>query len=232
MKYFLFLMFFSSCLIVFSQGNQPTNSVTITPNANTTDVKGNIKASGLVEGGSLRVNSLATGNQFAANPIYADVSGNLITGYKIGFYSIPHAAFQQSFSVFGETNAVQPFIIFYSEDLLVPFVLGQYFAIIAPLQVPHKSKLENIKIGFSFGSNTPKSLRVRIRKSSFDGTSSAIIADFNTITSVNYQIVVSNASLNLIEIDNQNYYYSLIIFPTTDWELLNLRGVSIEYRDM
>lgn len=217
---------------MFSQGYQPTNSVTITPTSNTTDVKGNIKANGLIEANSLKSTALATGNPFVANPVYADVSGNLISGYKVGFYSIPPAAFQQSFSVFGETNAVQPYMVFYSEDLLVPFVLSQYFAMIAPLQVPHKSKLENIKIGFSFGSNTPKSLRVRIRKSSFDDTSSAIIADFNTITSVNYQVVVSNASLNLIEIDNQNYYYSLIILPTTDWELLNLRGISIEYRDM
>ena len=232
-KYCLLLTLFSICLKPFAQGNQPTNSVTITPTSTTTDVKGNIKASGLVEANGLKAAGLATGNPFVANPVYANLYGDLVTGYKTGFTSIPPVAFQQNFSAFGsEANIIPSYLIFYSEGTMIPFVLSQNLGFIAPLQLPHKSKLETMKLGFSFGGSTPKSIRIYIRKASMDGTSSVDIADIITPTSANNQFTIVNIPLNLVEIDNQNFYYSIVLFSNSNWEFFYLRGTSIEYRDM
>ncbi len=54
----------------------------------------------------------------------------------------------------------------------------------------------------------------------------------NAPTSANSEITTANIPINLVEIDNENYFYSLLILAVEDWSLFKLYGTSIEYRDM
>jgi hypothetical protein len=231
-KYSLLLAFFSICLKSFAQGPPPTNSVTITPTSNTTDVKGNIKASGLVEANGLKATGLATGNPYVANPVYANIYGDLVTGYKTGFYSIPPAAFHLNYNVFGNTTFLSEYFILYLENSMASLVSSQYYGFIAPMQIPHKSKLVAMNLNFAFGGTTPKSIRIRIVQTPLSGSGSQIIKDITTPTSVNQQVTTANIPLDLIEIDNENYTYVISLSVISNWDSFVLFGTSIEYRDL
>lgn len=232
LKHGLLLFVFSICSNSFSQGPPPTNSVTITPTTNTTDVKGNIKASGLVEASSLKAAGLATGNAFVANPVYANAYGDLVTGYKVGYFSIPPAAFRLNLHLYSDAT------YFYQSDDYVVYT-GSYVGfftgsddkfLLAPLNFPHKSKLSSLKI--SFYSYNAKFIQGAIIRSSFnDSPGETTIFSFNTPVA-NVTTVVAEFPINLIEIDNQNFVYTLQLKSSTNnWGITSIKGVSIEYHD-
>lgn len=232
LQYCLLLALFSICLKSFAQGPLPTNSVTITPTSNTTDVKGNIKASGSVEASSLKAAGLATGNPFVANPVYANVEGHLVTGYKVGYYSIPPAAFKLNLHLYSDAT------YYYQSDDYVLYT-GSYVGfytestgkmLLAPLSFQHKSKLSSLKI--SFYSFNAKFIEGAIIRSSFsDSSGETTIFSFNTPVA-NGTTVITEFPINLIEIDNQNFVYTLQLKSSTNnWVITSIKGVSIEYHD-
>jgi hypothetical protein len=234
MKYYFLLLFLGIYTKNFCQGYQPTYSVTITPTSNTTDVKGNIKASGLVEANSLKATSLATGNPFVVNPVYANADGDLITGYKVGYYSIPPAAFKINYDI--NTDGT---VFLLGADFIVYSPSGMFFLhpstnriALAPIQVPHKSKLSSIKV--SFGSYYSRYINIKIVKVNInDFSSETTLFNHDTAASIDNSLVSENIPLNLLEIDNQNFTYSIVIaLSNSDWSLFSLRGVSIEYQDL
>jgi hypothetical protein len=220
--------------IVFQSVNAqtlPTYSVTITPQQNATDVKGNIKSNGFVEASGMKVTSLATGNPYLANTVYANIDGTLVTGYKTGFHSIPPSVYRFTIDA-NNTTSLGSYVIYYFVSALIPILPDQFIGFLAPFQVPHKSKLVTMKLNFTFGGFTPKSIRILISKTPMNGTGLQYIKDVTTATSDNYQVVTAEIPLDLIEIDNENYFYNIAILPTTNWELFRLYGTSIEYRDL
>lgn len=237
LKYCQFLLLLCIYSNVFSQGNQPTNSVTITPTTNTTDVKGNIKANGLVEASSLKAAGLATGNPFVANPVYANAYGDLITGYKVGYVGIPAAAFHLSLHAY-IYNTEYTFIpdgndyLVYDGRNLSFINNSPNRAIIAPIQLPHKSKLISMKISFSTYFDA-KSLDVSIIQSNLlHGNDQTILHSFTTAATNTNQLVTEVIFPNSLEVDNQNYLYSIKIGSTSNnWSGVYFRGVVIEYHD-
>lgn len=223
--FFLLLGIYSK---VFSQGYHPTNSVTITPTSNTTNVKGNIKASGLVEANSLKATSLATGNPFVVNPVYVSADGDLITGYKVGYYSIPPAAFKINYDI--NTDGID--FIVYTASGMIFYHPSTNRIVLAPIQVPHRSKLSSIKL--TFGSYYSRFINIKIVKVKInDFSSETTLFNPDTAASIENSLVSENIPLNLLEIDNENFTYSIVIaVSNNDWTLFNLRGISIEYRDL
>lgn len=234
-----FIIFLLAVFTVFYSNAQmpPSYSVTITPNSTTTAVKGNIKASGLVEASGLKAAGLATGNPFVANPVYADVSGNLITGYKVGYLGIPAAAFR--LSVYAYAYNTENTLIPYGNDFLkydgrnITFINNSPDrVIVAPIQVPHKSKLTSMKISFSTYFD-PKSLDVSIIQSNLlDVNNQTILHSLTTAVTNTNQLVTEVVFPNSLEIDNQNYLYTLRVGSTSNnWAGVYFRGVVIEYHD-
>lgn len=215
----------------------PSYSVTITPNSTTTDVKGNIKGNGLIEANTLKATGLATGNPFVANPVYANAYGDLITGYKVGYLGIPAAAFHLSLHAYIYNNEYT-FIpdgndyLQYDGRNIVFINSSPSRAIIAPIQVPHKSKLTSMKISFSSYFDA-KSLDVSIIRSSLlQANDQTILHSLTTAVTNTNQLVTEVVFPNSLEIDNQNYLYTLKIGSTSNnWAGVYFKGVIIEYHD-
>lgn len=233
------ILFWSVVFMAFYSNAQmpPSYSVTITPNSTTATVKGNFKASGLVEASSLKAAGLATGNPFVANPVYANANGDLITGYKVGYLGIPAAAFHLSVHAYAYNteNALIP----YGNDYLkydgrnITFINNSPDrVIVAPIQVPHKSKLTSMKISFSTYFD-PKSLDVSIIQSNLlNVNDQTILHSLTTAVTNTNQLVTEVIFPNSLEIDNQNYLYTLKIGSTSNnWAGVYFRGVVIEYHD-
>lgn len=211
-----------------------TYSVTIAPGSGTThDVKGGLKVSGVTESSSVKVAGLATGNPYSAQPIYANDQGFLVTGYKVGYLSVPSAAFRKNFDVNsnGEYSAIGSDLFFYDGFQLLSFTPSNNRELFAPLYFPHKSKLSSIKILFSV-SGSPRALIGDLIQASLNDYTGSSIFNFTTPTSENNSAISVEFPINLLEIDNQNFTYTLKLRCSTgDWTLLSIRGVSIEYRD-
>ncbi len=225
------LMFY--VLKTYSQA-APSKAVIISPTANNIqEVQGNIKASGLVEGNSLRSTALATGSYHIVKPIYADADGSLITGYKLGYLSIPPAAFQRSIEIYSDEGAVSYLgddMLFYTGGSLFFVKPSANRRILAPVQVPHKSKLSSLKITYYSSGNRYIEGSI-IKASLIDYMSETPIFTFTTPAIDNSPVLVE-FPIDLIEIDNQNYVYTLQLKSSTnDWTSLSIRGVSIEYHD-
>ena len=222
MKNLTFILTF--CVFSFKiQAQTPqTKSVTISPTAgNVEEVNGNIRSNGTIQGNSLKAAGLATGDPFKANPVYANVDGTLVTGYKVGYFSISPAAFRLSVDVQtdGQTYGIGTDYVIYDGNYVGFFLESSGRTLLAPVYVPHKSKLSSLK--FTFASNDAsksRAMTVNIIKASIDNFSNGVsIFSFTT----------------LIEIDNQNYVYTLqLVSSTNDWSLTSVRGVVIEYRDL
>ncbi len=228
------------CLLSFNIQAQTlqTKSVTISPTAgNVEEVKGNIRATGTIESNTLKAAGLATGDPFKANPVYANVDGTLVTGYKVGYFSIPPVAFRLSTDVQtdGQTYGIGTDYVVYDGSYLGLFLESSGRTLLAPVYVPHKSKLSSIK--FTFASNdasNSRAMTVNIIKASIDNFSNGVsIFSFTTPSSLNSTLVTVELPIDLIEIDNQNYVYTLqLISSTNDWSLTSVRGAVIEYRDL
>ena len=237
------LLFFFCCYF-FISGLQaqvpPSYAVTITPSNNTQDVKGNIKASGLIEGNALKSSGLATGNPFVANPVYANVNGDLITGYKVGYLSIPSSAFVLSNQLYNDENDVEVIPFPSGDDYLINSGAGLIFysnsngrILLAPIQIPHASKLTSIKLTFQSLSQA-KTLNVSIVRAHIDtATNEESIFNFTTPASTGLSVIVAQQTIDNLELDNQNYLYTLKITASDNtWPFVVLRGVIIEYHDL
>lgn len=234
-KYCLLLTLFSICLKSFAQGNQPTNSVTITPTSTTTDVKGNIKASGLVEANGLKAAGLATGNPFVANPVYANAYGDLITGYKVGFHSIAPSAFRFTYDLNtnGEYSAYGGDFLFFDAGSVGSLAESVNRRFVAPIYLPHGAKVREIKIGAYSAYNMSRTLKVSLVKTDFLTRAVTTIHEFTTgdISQTNSTEFVS--SVNLVPIDNQNFLYQVFVESSTQtWNIVSLTGIIIEYQDL
>jgi hypothetical protein len=235
LKYYLLFVFSSICLKSISQGQLPTNSVTITPTSNTTDVKGSIKASGLVEANSLKASGLATGNPYVANPVYANVDGNLVTGYRLGYHSIPPSAFRLTLylNTNGEYSSYGPDFLLYDAGSVGSFAESVNRKFVAPVYLPHGAKISEIKIGAFSAYNDSRTLKVSLVQTDFLTRQATTIHEFTTndISQTNSTVFVS--SLNLVLIDNQNFLYQIFVESSTQtWNIVSLTGIIIEYRDM
>ncbi len=222
----VFLVFF-----IKSQAQVPqTKSVTISPTAgNIQEVKGNIKATGIIESNTLKASGLASGNTYIANPVYANSDGTFVTGYKLCYYSIPPIAFHLN----KNNNYVNPLQeITYSNYEMFVLYLNSDLYFITPLQIPHKSKLRALKLSFSFaGLFGARSVRIIITKTAINGSSEQNIVDFTTPTSTNFNPVSVNIPISLDEIDNENYSYCISIKATSEWNNFYLKSSTIEYQD-
>lgn len=239
MKYVSF--FFWCYFVIFSLQAQtpPSYALTITPSNNTQDVKGNIKASGLVEGSALKSTGLATGNPFLAYPVYANATGDLITGYKVGYLSIPSSAFVLNYQLYNDENE-QDFITFPAgDDYIINSGKGLIFysissgrMLLAPIQVPHKSRLTSIKMTF-LSLTESRTFNISIVRAHIDNTSEEE-SIFNFTTPItNSPTVVAQQAIDNLELDNQNYLYTLKITSSDNiWPVVIVRGAIIEYHDM
>ncbi|RFS13559.1 hypothetical protein [Emticicia sp. C21] len=238
MKYVSF--FFWYYFIIFSLQAQtpPSYALTITPSSNTQDVKGNIKASGLIEGSALKSSGLATGNPFLAYPVYANATGDLITGYKVGYLSIPSSAFVLNYQLYNDENETDLLPFPAGDDYLIHSAGGLTFysisngrILLAPIQVPHKSKLTSIKLTFLTLSQS-RTLNISIIRAHIDNTSNEeSIFSFTTPTT-NSPTVVAQQAINNLELDNQNYLYTLKVTSSDNtWPIVIVRGAIIEYHD-
>lgn len=216
--------------------HQQPKSVTIDPNApNLQDVKGNIKVSGITESNSVKVNQLATGNPFVAKPIYADDQGYLITGHKVGYFSIPPVALRLSWDIYneeGELSAGPDFVV-YDGNYLTFIQPSSYRTLLAPLYIPHKSKLSSLKLAFFSNYHVERLLSGSIIKTSIiESTIGTSIFNFSTPASINGAFITVDIPIDLIEIDTQNYVYTLKLESSTnDWTFVSIKGIIIEYRD-
>ncbi|RFS14799.1 hypothetical protein [Emticicia sp. C21] len=71
---------------------------------------------------------------------------------------------------------------------------------------------------------------IRAPLDNFNGATS--IFTFNTPASSNSIILSTNIPIDLLEIDNENFSYSLKLTSSTQsWTLIIIGGSSIEYRD-
>lgn len=230
---FLFLAVFSIFHVANAQ-TTPSYSVTITPNSNTTDVKGNIKASGLVEGSSLKATGLATGDPFVANPVYANAYGDLITGYKVGFHSISPSAFRFTYDINtnGQYSVLGEDFLFYEGGSVGSLAESQNRRFVAPVYLPHGAKIREIKIGAFSAYNVSRTLKVSLVKTDFLTRAVTTIHEFTTndISQSNSTVFVS--TLNLIPIDNQNNLYQIFVESSTQtWDIVSITGIIIEYQD-
>jgi hypothetical protein len=217
--------------IAQAQGTPPPIKLTL--GGHTADVQGNVNATGQIEGNSLKARGLATGSPFIANPVYANADGYLITGYKVGYYSIPPSAFRIDYdintngniSIFGQDLAI------YSESGMIYTTDNSHRGIIAGIQVPHKSKLTSLKA--TYNAATDKTITIKIMKANInDFSASTELFSHTMAVSNNYISVSETIPINLLEIDNQNFTYSIIISSSAiDVSFINLRGISIEYQD-
>lgn len=235
LQFRLVLALFSICLNSFAQGPPPTNSVTITPTSNTTDVKGNIKASGSVEANSLKAAGLATGNPFVANPVYANVEGHLVTGYRLGYHSIPPSAFRLTYylNTNGEYSSYGPDFLLYDAGSVGSFAESVNRKFVAPVYLPHGAKIREIKIGALSAYNESRTLKVSLVKTDFLTRQVTTIHEFTTndISQSNSTVFVS--SFDLVPIDNQTFLYQIFVESSTQtWNIVSLTGIIIEYRDM
>jgi len=157
----------------------------------------------------------------------------LVTGYKTGFYSISPAAFRLNLHLHSDSTP------FYQGDDFVDYT-GSYVGfytesankfLLAPLNFQHKSKLASLKI--TFYSFNPKFIQGSIVRASLSSTQNeATIFSFDTPVA-NGTTVTVEFPINLLEIDNQNYVYTLQLKSSTNnWVLSSIIGVSIEYRDI
>lgn len=214
--------------------HQQPKSVTIDPNApNLQDVKGNIKVLGITESNSVKVNQLATGNPLVAKPIYADDQGYLITGYRVGYFSIPPVALRLSWDIYGGDLYVGPDFVVYDGNYLTFIQPSSYRELLAPLYIPHKSKLSSLKLAFFSNSNVERFLNGSIIKTSIiESTIGTSIFNFSTPVSINGAFITVDLPIDLIEIDSQNYVYTLKLESSTDdWTHVSIKGIIIEYRD-
>jgi hypothetical protein len=228
----IFLFLTINCL---AQTPQP-KSVTIDPNGtNIQDVKGNLKVSGITESNSVKVNGLATGNPYEARTVYANNEGFLVTGYKVGYFSIPPVAFKLNYYIQsdGQPSGLGVDLMIYDGGNVSSFYPSSNKELVAPLYFPHKSKLASLKIAFYSYLNTPNSLIGEIIEASLsEALSQSTIFNFTTPTSYNLSWVTVEFPINLLEIDNQNKVYTLKLKNSSNnWSFVNIRGVSIEYRD-
>lgn len=213
----------------------PSYSVTITPNSTTTDVKGNIKANGLVEANSLKAAGLATGNPFVVNPVYANGEGYLVTGYKVGFHSIPPSAFSLTWylNTNGETTSYGIDFLLYSAGSVGSLNISLNRQFVTPVQLPHGSKIREIKIGAFSAYNVNRTLKVSLIETDFLTRQATTIHQFTTndISQTNSSIFTS--SVNLIPIDNQNNLYQIFVESSTQtWDIVSITGIIIEYQDL
>jgi hypothetical protein len=220
-------------LRVYSQ-TLPPKAVIIAPGANNIhEVQGNIKASGLVESNSLKAAALATGDYQIVRPVYANAEGSLITGYKTGYLSIPPAAFRRSIDIYmdgGTTTYLGSDMLFYSGSILFFAQPSSNRVILAPVQLPHNSKLNSLKI--TFFSPDKRYIEGAIIRASLNGYSSETSIFTFTTPTTNNSVVTAEFPIDLIEMDNQNYIYTLQLkSPTNEWFSISIRGVGIEYRD-
>ncbi len=191
----------------------------------------------MVKGESLQAAGLATGNPFVANPVYANGDGVLLTGYKLGYYSIPPIAFQPSL----DNDLLNPDrYIEYSNAYMainISFLDNtSYFYLIAPLQIPHKSKLRALKLDFDSYGLGPDAIRITISKMQigvgFYAGSEQNIVDFTAPRAPFPEKTKVNIPIDLIEIDNENYTYSILIKSTSSsWYGFRLYGAIITYQD-
>lgn len=218
-----------------AQVPQP-KSVTIDPNSNEIqDVKGNLKVSGISESNTVRANGLATGNPYIAMPVYANGQGYLVTGYKIGYFSIPPVALRLNYDINteGQSYSLGPDFALYDGGYLGFVQPSTYRVLLAPLYFPHKSKLSSLQLTFSSNTDVQRALNGLIIQTSINSSSGATnVFSFTTSSSINGSLVIFEVPINLIEIDNQNYTYSLQLSSSSnDWTLVSIKGASIEYRD-
>ncbi|GAB3509909.1 hypothetical protein [Emticicia fontis] len=230
---FLFLSIISiNCI---AQIPQP-KSVTIDPGVNNIqDIKGNLKVTGFTESNSVRVNGLSTGNPYIARPVYANNDGFLVTGYVTGYFSIHPSAFKLSYNINsdGASTAYGSDFTYYADHYVIFLEPSTNRELYTPLFFPHKSKLSGIKFLFSNSNTNSVSITgeiIRAPVDNFNGATS--IFTFNTPVSSNSSIVSINIPIDLLEIDNENFSYSLKLSSSTQsWKLIIIGGANIEYRD-
>jgi hypothetical protein len=225
LKFFCFLVFTFFGIKSIAQTAQAPIKLTL-GNYKAT-IEGSVDATGKIEGNSLKARGLATGDPFVIYPIYAD--GDLITGYKEDYLSLPPASFKLSIesNTNGETTTLGPDYVFRNSFQLEITSESAGRGLLAPINVPHKHKLANIKYHFRAYYN--KSITVQIVRS--DGTVMFNHTSANAINSSTW--VFENAPINLIQIDNSNYSYTLqIVTSDNKWDFFRLGSVIIEHRDI
>lgn len=238
MKNLPFILICGLCSFTIQAQIPQTKSVTISPLAgNVEEVNGNIRSNGTIQGNSLKAAGLATGDPFKANPVYANVDGTLVTGYKVNYLNVPPVAFRLDIVIQseGEVSGLGYDLLIYSGGLLGLYQVSTSKNLLAPLSFPHKSKLSALK--FTFASNDPlksRALTGQIIKASINDFSNGVsIFFFTTPASANGVPITVDLPIDLIEIDSQNYVYTLMLSSNTnDWIFTTIRGVIIEYRDL
>lgn len=233
-KWFIHLLLLLS-FEALAQIPQP-KSVTIDPNGtNLQDVKGNLKVLGITESIHVKVNGIATGDPYIVRPVYANDQGFLTTGYKVGYFSIPPVAFRLDWDMQtdGQASGLGVYMLNYDADRVTFITPSGNKMLLAPLYFPHRSKLSSLKITFYSYPNAPNSLIGEIIQVPLnEATGQSTIFNFTTPASSNLSLIMVEFPINLLEIDNQNYVYSLkLTNSSNDWGFLSVRGVSIEYRD-
>lgn len=225
-----------ACFLGFYANAQtaPSYSVTITPNSNTTDVKGSIKANGLVEASSLKAAGLATGNPFVVNPVYANAYGELITGYKLGFYSMASSAFKFTYDLNtnGGYSALGEDFLIYEAGSIVSFNQSLNRRFVAPVYLPHGAKVREIKVSAFSIYNVSRTLKISLVKTDLLTRGHTTVHEFTTgdISQANPTVDVS--TVNLVPIDNQNFLYQIFVESSTQtWDIVSLTGIIIEYQD-
>lgn len=230
------LLIILSLFVLKSYAQVPqTKSVTISPLAgNVEEVKGNIKATGIIESNTLKASGLASGNPYVANPVYANLDGTLVTGYKTGYLSIPPSAFMLAdnmyYSRYDLDNGLfhQSYQGTYKE---VELSLSSD-KVYAPIQIPHKSKLVSMKLNLH--AFTPTSIAIFILGYDIDNTETApTVISFQYFENQSVGTKIFTYNLNLVELDNSKYLYSLQIFNLSypNENHFSVRGAIIEYQD-
>lgn len=238
MKKYTFLLILSLFILKSHAQVPQTKSVTISPLAgNVEEVKGNIKATGIIESNSLKASGLASGNPYVANPVYANLDGTLVTGYKTGYLSIPPSAFMIADNMYYNRYDLDNGLYHQSyegtyKDKEVELSLSSD-KVFAPIQIPHKSKLVSIKLNLH--AFTPTSIAVFVFGYDINNTETApIIISFKYFENQSAGTKILNYDLNLAELDNSKYLYSLQILNVS-YPYENhfaVRGAIIEYRDL
>ncbi len=227
------------CLfLIKSQAQTPqTKSVTISPTAgNIQEIKGNIKATGIIESNTLKASGLASGNSYIANPVYANLDGTLVTGYKTEYLSIPSSAFVLEDYVHYSRNDLQNTSIdhesyqvrYNAQEVEMTFKADKIFA---PIQIPHKSKLSSMKLNIYTYTPTNVAIFIFAQDINIDSTPMIVYSEYTSNLAVGRHIL--NFNLNLHELDNSQYLYNLQIlnlsYPYQNY--FSVRGAIIEYQD-
>lgn len=115
---------------------------------------------------------------------------------------------------------------------LVFYSISNERILLAPIQVPHKSILTSIKLTF-LSLTQARTLNISIVRAHIDNISNEeSIFSFTTIPG-NFPTVVAQQAIDNLELDNQNYLYTLKITSSDNtWPLVIVRGAIIEYHDM